>query len=497
MSYVAGIDLGTSAVKVLLVDKHGNVKGEASSPLDMHVAAGGVREQNPDQWVDATIEALKKIVESVPEAATSIEGMSFSGQMHGLVLLDEKRQVLRPAMLWNDTRTSAECELIRTTLGEELYTYTKNPALEGFTLPKLLWVKAHEPDLFSKATSFVLPKDYLRYRLTGALHMEPSDAAGTLLFHPAKKAWSHEMCHALDIPVSMCPEIVLSTDEVGTLVRDVATQIGVSNDIKVFAGGADNACGALGAGIIAPGETLCSIGTSGVILSYEEQDIDVDGGVHFFNHAKDNVFYTMGVTLAAGYSLQWAKDQLAPNESFEALLDGIETIPPGSRGLLFTPFLNGERTPYSDASIRASWIGMDAEHTRVHLAKAVMEGITFSLNESLQLFRQAGKTINTVVSIGGGAKNPAWLQMQADIFNATVVSLENEQGPSLGAAIIAAAGCGWAPSIDMVVKKFVRRKQEFHPVKENVETYQNIFQLYQQVYKQTAEMCESLAVYRG
>ncbi|NGP46140.1 xylulokinase [Bacillaceae bacterium SIJ1] len=496
MSYVAGIDLGTSAVKVVVIDQNGTLVCESSVSLDMEVAPGGVREQHPDTWVAATVSALKQLVADDPKIANQIEGISFSGQMHGLVLLDENYEVLRPAILWNDTRTHQECAEIRETLGAKLYKYTKNPALEGFTLPKLLWVRKHERALFERAQLFLLPKDYVRYHLTGMLHTEPSDAAGTLLFNPVQEQWSEEMLDAFQLPKHLCPDIVHSTAEVGVLKKDIAENVGLTREVRVFAGGADNACGAVGTGIIAEGETLCSIGTSGVLLSYEEEDVNIDGGVHFFNHAKPGAYYTMGVTLAAGFSMKWAKDILAPNESFDELLAGIDDLPPGSGGLLFTPYLNGERTPYSDASIRASWIGLDAEHTRTHMAKAVMEGITFSLNESLSLFRQAGKTITTIISTGGGAKNRHWLQMQADIFNVKVISLEHEEGPGFGAAMIAAAGCGWDQDLDSIVKKFVKRKQEFHPNKANVEAYEQLYQLYRQVYRHTEGISRQLTTFR-
>lgn len=497
MSYVIGIDLGTSAVKALLVTKSGEVAAEASRAYPLFHEHSGWSEQRPDDWVEATIEALKELSTAQGIDPTAIEGISFSGQMHGLVLLNGEGRPVRNAILWNDTRTTAECREIEAVLGEDLLAITRNPALEGFTLPKILWVRKHEPEAFAEAELFVLPKDYVRYKLTGNLHMDYSDAAGTLMLDVAAKAWSVELLKAFQLPDSFCPPLVDSHDLTGTLLPDAAERTGLPASVKVFAGGADNACGAIGSGILEEGLTLCSIGTSGVILSYEnDKTKDFGGKVHFFNHGKENAYYVMGVTLAAGYSLSWFKRTFAPDESYDQLLAGVGEVKPGAGGLLFTPYLVGERTPHADSSIRASFIGVDGSHERIHFARAVMEGITFSLNESVDMFRSAGKKVDKIVSIGGGAQNPAWLQMQADIFDAEVVSLENEQGPGLGAAMLAAYGCGWFPSLEACAELFVKHDQKYQPNPAAVETYKGLFRLYQQVYANTRSLNEGLAAYR-
>ena len=498
MKYVIGIDLGTSSVKALLMNELGEVCGEATKPYPLIQKKAGYSEQAPEDWVKQTTEVLKELVTRFEGNVDDIVGISFSGQMHGLVLLDENHEVLRPAILWNDTRTTKQCEEIYQTAGRErILSITKNPALEGFTLPKLLWVKEHEPDLFERASVFMLPKDYVRFKMTGAIHSEYSDAAGTLLLDVPNKKWSKEICDIFGIKDSLCPPLLESHGFAGTLTPEFSRSTGLSAETKVFAGGADNACGAIGANILSEGATLCSIGTSGVILSYEaEDDLDFGGLVHYFNHGKEDAFYTMGVTLSAGYSLSWFKEQFAKEETMEQLLAGVEDIPPGANGLLFTPYLSGERTPHPDAKIRASFIGVDATHTRAHFARAVMEGITFSLNESIEIFREKGKTIDTIVSIGGGAKNPAWLQMQADIFSARVVTLNKEQGPALGAAILAAYGAGLFASLAECAKVFTAYKDEYMPNQENVEHYRKLYALYKKVYPQTKEICESLMEYR-
>ncbi|WP_042165946.1 xylulokinase [Paenibacillus gorillae] len=498
MSYVIGIDLGTSAVKALLVDRKGTVAAETSRSYPLFHEHTGWSEQKPDDWVTATIEALRELVETEGVTAGQIEGISFSGQMHGLVLLNEAGDPIRNAILWNDTRTTEQCREIERTLGDKLFSITRNPALEGFTLPKILWVRQYEPDAFKDAKLFLLPKDYVRYRLTGELHMDYSDAAGTLLLDVAGKQWSQDVLDAFGLPASFCPALVESHGQTGTLLEAVASSTGLLPSTKVFAGGADNACGAIGAGILTEGLTLCSIGTSGVILSYEnDRDKDFRGKVHFFNHGKEDSFYAMGVTLAAGYSLSWFKKTFAEGESYDQLLQGVGEVQPGAKGLLFTPYLVGERTPHADPSIRASFIGVDGSHERIHFARAVMEGITFSLNESVDMFRSAGKTVDTIVSIGGGAQNPAWLQMQADIFDATVVALENEQGPGLGAAMLAAYGCGWFDSLEACASQFVKHASSYTPQPEAVETYKGLFRIYQQVYAQTRGLNEALVTYRS
>lgn len=498
MKYVLGIDLGTSAVKALLVARDGTVAGEASREYPLYHEHSGWSEQEPEDWVTGTLQAIRDLLDGTPGLSPNdIEGISFSGQMHGLVLLDGDNRPVRRAILWNDTRTTEQCRAIERKLGDTLLTVTRNPALEGFTLPKILWVREHEPSVFATARSFVLPKDYVRYRLTGALHMDLSDAAGTLMLDVANRRWSGEVLEAFDLPSSFCVPLIEAGGEVGTLTAEAAASAGLSPATRVFAGGADNACGAIGAGILSEGLTLCSIGTSGVILTYEDDPAsDYQGKVHFFNHGKPGAFYAMGVTLGAGYSLSWFRNTFAAGTSYDELLSGVGDIPPGAGGLLFTPYLVGERTPHADSDIRASFIGMDGSHTRAHFARAVMEGITFSLNESVALFRAAGKPADTIVSIGGGAKNPVWLQMQADIFQAEVVALENEQGPGLGAAMLAAVGCGWFADLEQCASVTVKSSQRYRPNPEAAARYAELFPIYQSIYRNTRDLNRSLVTFR-
>lgn len=498
MEYVLGIDLGTSAVKIVLVNQQGDVVQEVSKEYPLIQEKFGYSEQNPQDWVDQTLLGLSDLIKSFNGNPTDIKGISFSGQMHGLVLLDKHNDVLRNAILWNDTRTTEECQQINEVVGrEKLLEITKNPALEGFTLPKLLWVKNHEPELFEKVNKFVLPKDYLRFRLTGMLQMDYSDAAGTLLLDINESEWSKEICELLGITPNICPPLVQSHEEVGYITPEIAASTGLSEQTRVFAGGADNACGAIGAGILMADRTLCSIGTSGVVLSYEaDNDKDFSGKVHYFNHGAPDAYYTMGVTLAAGYSLSWFKEVFADTESFEELLADIDSVPLGANGLLFTPYLVGERTPHSDADIRASFIGIDSSHKRSHFTRAVIEGITFSLNESINIFRENGKKIETIVSIGGGAKNDTWLQIQADIFNAEILKLKNEQGPAMGAAMLAAYGCAWYETLEDCAQQFLKVDKKFEPNEGRVEKYKELFEVYQEIYAQTRKLNKKLVSFR-
>ena len=494
MKYVLGVDLGTSAVKVILVNQNGEIKAEATRDYPLSHPAPGFSEQDAQDWVNKTIASIKEIVDSQVAAVTDIEGMSFSGQMHGLVLIDEAGMPLRPAILWNDVRTTAQCRKITEVLGSELLDSTKNIALEGFTLPKILWVQEHEPEVFAKAVKFLLPKDYLRYRLTGVIDMEYSDAAGTLLLDLPSSSWSKSICKKFNLDYALCPPLIGSHEASGTLLPEIAEATGLTTQTKVFAGGADNACGALGAGIINDDVAMVSIGTSGVFLAYEETGKkDFKGALHYFNHSKPDSYYLMGVTLAAGHSLNWFKNTFAKDLSFSELLANVGEVKPGANGLLFTPYIVGERTPYADALIRGSFIGMDTTHTLDHFARATLEGITYSLRDSLELMRTVGnKEINKIVSIGGGAKNEDWLQMQADIFNATIIKLTSEQGPALGAAIIAAMGCKWFESFEACRDVFIDYEKQFQPIPENIAIYEKAYNIYTQIYGKTKELNKQL-----
>lgn len=495
--YVLGVDLGTSAVKVSALDHSGQIVAQESFGYDLIQKRPGYNEQNPEDWVSGTTVAIVRLILTDHLAAEDIEGVSFSGQMHGLVLLDEDKKILRPAILWNDTRTTPQRQEIMDKMGDEFIDITRNQPLEGFTLTKLLWVKENEPDIWKKAKYFVLPKDYVRYRMTGNLAMDYSDATGTVLLDVAKGQWSQRICDVFDIPMSMCPPLIKSIDFAGTVTPAYAEFSGLTTATKVFGGAADNAAGAVGAGILQPNMVMSSIGTSGVVLKYEDNaDVNYHGVLQFEDHAIPDKFYSMGVTLAAGYSLSWFKKTFAPAEDFNDVVASAEKSTVGANGLLYTPYIVGERAPYADANIRGSFTGIEGIHQRHDFVRAVLEGIIFSFRDLFDIYEENGGDFDTVVSIGGGAKSPLWLQIQADIFNRKVVSLKNEQGPGMGAAMMAATGLGWFDSLQDCAKTFVHFGKEYRPIPENVKKYKKLHDIYKQVYGQTKQISAELLDFR-
>lgn len=494
MAYVLGLDLGTSALKGLLLNEQGQVVYRASAEYPLIHLQSGYSEQDPSEWLKACEKVLDTLSQQVIDFSEQLVGISFSGQMHSLVILDEKQTVLRPAILWNDVRTTKQCQRITEELGETLIQVTKNKALEGFTLPKILWLQENEPETWQKVRHLLLPKDYLGFWLTGTQHMDYSDAAGTLLLDVQKKEWSKTILETFAIPTAYLPTLIDSQGQTGTLKAFFVEKYGFKQTVNVFAGGADNACGALGAGILSADRGMASIGTSGVFLSFEGQALpDYQGNLHLFNHCLPDAHYSMGVTLAAGHSLSWFKETFAKDLNYEELLTGIAQISPGADGLLFTPYIVGERTPYPDSQIRGSFIGIDTKHTRQHFAKAVLEGITFSLKDSQRLMEEiAGKKFKQIVSVGGGAKNQDWLQIQADVFNAEILCLTVEEGPGLGAAMLAAVGVGWFEDLSTCAQTFVSYQKVATPDAENVVKYEKQYALYREVYPATKEICYGL-----
>lgn len=490
MSYVLGLDLGTGSIKGLLVNQSGKVIVSQAQGYPLKTLKAGFSEQSPKDWLLAVDDLLAKLINEVPDIIDQLEGISISGQMHSLVLIDKSGEVLRDAILWNDVRTTKQCQRITEEMGEKLLKITKNIALEGFTLPKILWIQENEPEIWARAQHFMLPKDYLSYYLTNNIQIDYSDAAGTLLLDIDQGYWSKEIMTAYDLSDDFMPKLIDSTGFRGYLTERIQKFYGFKKPIKVFGGGADNACAALGAGIISEGIGMCSIGTSGVFLSYETNaQKNYYGKLHLFNHVLANRYYSMGVTLAAGDSLNWFKKTFAAEISFGELLKEINTVVPGSDGLIFTPYIVGERTPYFDSQIRGSFIGIDRHHELKHFARSVLEGITFSLKDSQKLMESvAGKKFKKIISVGGGAKNSNWLQMQADIFNTTIVTLKSEQGPALGAAILAAVGCGWFNSLEESINTFVSYGVQYQPEEKNVARYQEIYEIYQQIYPMTANL---------
>jgi xylulokinase len=447
-----GIDVGTSAVKGLLIDPTGDVVAQASTPLALSTPRPGWAEQSPDDWWAACIATVRQLVGE--RRAGHIGAIGISGQMHSSVFLDRHGAVVRPALLWCDGRTTRQCEAITRLAGGEdgLRAWVCNPALEGFTLPKVLWLRDEEPDAFARVTTVLLAKDYVRFRLTSVLATEPSDASGTLMFDPVHVRWSDEMLRAVDVSRSLLPDVGGSAEVLGRVTTHAAALTGLTAGTPVVGGGADNACGAGGVGVVAPGQAVCSWGTSGTVLAPTAMPV-VDPGLraHTFCHVAPGVWYVMGVVLSAGGAFAWFRDQFArdlePAAASESLGEEAAQAPAGAGGVTFLPYLHGERTPHRDASARGAFLGLSHAHSRAYLARAVLEGITFALADSLAILRELGLAPEQLLLTGGGARSPFVRQLQADVNGVPVGTVNREEGPAFGAALLAAVGAGAFPDL--------------------------------------------------
>ncbi|NMB45770.1 MAG: xylulokinase [Firmicutes bacterium] len=494
MSCMIGIDIGTSGVKTLVVTETGKIVAQATAEYPLYHPKAGWAEQDPEDWWQATLTTLKKIGEDLGSDADRVKAIGLSGQMHGSVFLDKSGNVLRPAILWCDVRTADQCRYITETVGrDELIRHTSNPALEGFTAPKIVWLQQNEPDVYRQVAKVLLPKDYVRYRLTGEIFTEMSDAAGSLLLDVTHRRWSEPVLQALNIDPEILPECRESIDVCGTLTQQVAESTGLPAGIPVAGGGADNACGATGAGIVRPGRVLSSIGSSGVIVVHTDQpQTDPQGKVHTFNHAIPHRWYVMGVIMAAGLSLKWFRDNLGHLEKQMESLTGTDAYdlmsaqaaptPPGAEGLVFLPYLNGERTPHADAYARGVFFGLTPRHTRGHLIRAVMEGVVYALRDSVEIIRAMGIPIEQVRAIGGGAKSPLWRQMQADIMQLEVATLNIDEGPAFGAALLAGVCAQVYSSVEEAAENTVRIVHTTEPNRDLTRLYDDYYQLFRSLY---------------
>lgn len=491
MFYLLGIDIGTSNVKVLLISTNGDIVASETKTYPLYSPQQGWSEQNPDDWWKATKEAIKNIITKNNINSSDIRGLSLSGQMHSLVMLDKNKEVIRPAILWNDTRTTKQCEEIYDYVGglEKLIEMVSNPALEGFTAPKLLWIRENEPDNYQKMRYIMLPKDFIRYKLTGQIKSEVSDNAGTLLFDVENKSWSNNILQKLDIDSNILPEILYSTDIAGYITKEAAKKTGLTEQTSVVAGGADNACGAVGSGIIKDGRVMISIGTSGVVLAQSNIPTpDSKGRIHLFNHSYPDKFYMMGVMLSAAGSFNWLKENLYNNQYNISDLNTIaEKAKPGSEGVIFLPYLNGERTPHADSNARGVYFGLSNKHDIKHVVRSTMEGVSFGLKDSFELIKEKGINIEQIRVIGGGAKSKLWCQILADILKQEVSLINIEEGPAFGAALIAGVGVGAFDSFEKAESNFVKIKKTIEPDKKNYDIYKHNYSIYQNLYRSLKE----------
>lgn len=480
-----GLDIGTGGSRAIVVDTAGSIV--AASTVEHEAFASpqiGWAEQRPEDWWRASCLAIRQMLASGDVRTEEIAAVSFSGQMHGSVLLGDDGDVLRPALLWCDQRTAGQCREITDKIGgQRLIEYVSNPAVTGFTLPKLLWVREREPELWSRVRSVLLPKDYIRFRLTGERATDVTDASGTLMLNVRDRAWSREVTDELGIDRDLLPPLFESAEIVGTVSASGAAATGLREGTPVGAGAGDNAAGAVGMGIVTPGAVSVTIGTSGVVFVVTaEPTIDLKGRVHSLCHAIPGRWHMTGVTLAAGLSLKWFRDNFGWGEDYETLTNRAAAVVAGADGAIWLPYLMGERTPHLDPDARAAFVGLTAGHGRGHLVRAVLEGVAFSLRDSIEIFREIGVPIDAVRVGGGGARSPLWRQIQADVYGRAVETVEAEEGAAFGAAILAGVGVGAWASVDEACRSVIRVAERVEPDPRSAEILEKNYQAYKLLY---------------
>lgn len=493
-----GLDVGTTAVKAVLVAADGVVVAEAEAALDLAVPRPGWTEQDPEAWWRGCISATQAALADAP-AGTEVAAVGLSGQMHSAVVLDAADEVIRPAILWNDVRTSEQCREIERRVGTDgLRRMVGNPALEGFTAPKLLWLAQHEPESYERVRTVLLAKDFVRLRMTGEKVTEPSDAAGTLLFDVATSRWAEEILSALDVDPDWLPRVAGSSEVTGRLSPGAAESLGLRTGTPVVGGGADNAAAAVGAGVIEPGTMSVSVGTSGAVVApIASPQVDPEMRLHVFNHAAPDTWYLMGVVLSAGSALAWWRKILTSSDgsspSYDELVEDASPVPVGSQGLTFLPYLTGERTPHADANARGVFSGLHAGHERADMVRAVMEGVTFALRDSLELMRSLGVTPSEIVMVGGGAQSRVWRQMVADVFSTPVATTAAGGGAPYGAAMLAACGAGKYSSPAEAAAAWLRGGDRLEPDRLLEPQYEDACARYRALYPRLKEQFANAA----
>lgn len=481
MQYLIGIDVGTSGTKSVLFDLDGNIVASATGEYPLSQPQNGWAEQDPNHWWKAVCDSLRELS---AKAEGEIVGIGLSGQMHSLVLLDKENRVIRPAILWCDQRTGAQCKKIEQLVGRErLIDITANPALPGFTASKLLWVQEHEPQNYAKVARILLAKDYIRFMLTGEYATEVSDASGMQLLHVSRRSWSKEVCEKLNVDLACLGTVYESTDITGYVTEVAAKLTGLPVGVPVAGGGGDNAAAAIGMGVHAPGNAFTTIGTSGVVFTPTNVPIiDKKGRIHTFCAAVPGTWHVMGVTQAAGLSLNWFRKTLAPELSYRQIDEACRSVPIGADRLLYLPYLMGERSPVLDSDARGVFFGLSAIHTRSHMARAVLEGISYSLYSCMDVIREVGIEICDMALCGGGGKSPFWKQMLCDIYGIPVKTMASEEGAALGAAILGGCAAGVFSSVAEGCDRMVRSGSVSTPNEENHNVYMDYYGLYDQLY---------------
>ncbi len=492
MTHYLGIDIGTTGTKTLLIDAEGRVLAEANAGYPLEQPRPGWTQQDPEDWWQATIKTVRGVMATAKLSPGDVAAIGLSGQMHGSVFLDKHDQVIRPALLWNDQRTAAECAEITTRAGgrKALIRLVANPALTGFQAPKVLWLRNHEPKHFAKLAKVLLPKDEIRRRMIGDYVTEVSDASGTLFLDVVKRRWSKTLLDKLDLDSGLLPRVVESEDVTGTLTAEAAEQLGLTTQCQVVGGAGDCAAGAIGTGVVRSGVLSTSIGTSGVMFVHSDQpQYDTLGRLHTFCHAVRGKWHMMGVNLTSGGSLQWWVENVLQGLggveselSYDAAVAEAAEVPAGCGSLLFLPYLNGERTPHADPSARGAFVGLDLTHRRGHLTRAVMEGVTFALRDSLEIIKSLDVPVKQIRVSGGGSRSQLWRQMQADVFGKKVATLQVEQGPAYGVALLAAVGNGAYKNIEQACKATIEVASETPPDRKAAKAYAERFPIYQRLY---------------
>ena len=478
MLYV-GIDLGTSAVKLLLMDGEGKIRKIVSREYPLYFPHPGWSEQKPEDWYEQVMDGMKELIAEADKS--KIAGISFGGQMHGLVILDKEDQVIRPAILWNDGRTYEECDYLNNVIGKEkLSEYTANISFTGFTAPKILWVKNKEPENFKKIVKIMLPKDYIAYKLTGVNCTDVSDASGMLLMDVKNRRWSKEMCEICGISEEMLPKLYESYECVGTVKPEIAKELGIPETVKVAAGAGDNAAAAVGTGTVGDGMCNISLGTSGTIfISSEKFGVDKNNALHAFAHA-DGHYHLMGCMLSAASCNKWWMDEIIGTSDYGEEQKKIGTL--GENHVYFLPYLMGERSPHNNPNARGTFIGMTMDTTRADMTQAVLEGVAFALRDSFEVAKSLGIKIERTKICGGGAKSPLWKKMIANILNLKVDVIESEEGPALGGAMLAAVACGEYKNVEEAAAKIVKIVDTVEPEEELVKKYDERYQQFRQIY---------------
>lgn len=483
-----GIDISTTGAKALLIDEKGKVVSSSTTPLTLSTPRPLWSEQNPHEWWEGIVRSIRQALQKAGVTGSEISAIGMTGQMHGLVLLDEHGEVLRPAILWNDQRTGSQCDEIRARLGKErLIQVTGNDALTGFTAPKILWVQQNEPQIFAKVRHILLPKDYIRYKLTAEYSVDKAGGSGTILFDLKERTWSGEVLAGLDFPAEWLPPTYEGPEITSNVNVTAAAETGLAEGTPVVGGGGDQAAQAVGVGAVQPGIVALTLGTSGVVFATTESAlVEPEGRLHAFCHAVPGRWHFMGVMLSAAGSLQWYRDTLAPGVSFDELIDEAREIQPGSEGLIFLPYLTGERTPHPDPLARAAWVGLTVRHTRAHMTRAVLEGVAFGIKDSFTLIQKAGLgSIDQVRISGGGAKSVLWRQIIADVLGVELVTVNTTEGAAYGAALLAGVGAGSFNTVQEACEAAIQITGRATP--------SDVTQLYQQFYPRYRSLYPALA----